>query len=265
MALLEVKGITKVFGGLVAVEKVEFKVNEGEIVSIIGPNGAGKTTIFNMLTGVYKVNDGTIEFEGKEIQNRQPRDIVKAGIALTFQNIRLFPTMRVIENVLVGEHIHVNYNFLDLLFKTKKYREEEKKAAENAIALLESLELGDQIDNYAKNLPYGMQRKLEIARAIATDAKLIILDEPAAGMNPQESAELKEFILKLRERGQTILLIEHDMSVVMDISDRIYVIDHGRKIAEGLPKEIAVNPQVITAYLGSGGVKKDDDTEKENS
>lgn len=265
MALLEVKGITKVFGGLVAVEKVEFKVNEGEIVSIIGPNGAGKTTIFNMLTGVYKVNDGTIEFEGKEIQNRQPRDIVKAGIARTFQNIRLFPTMRVIENVLVGEHIHVNYNFLDLLFKTKKYREEEKKAAENAIALLESLELGDQIDNYAKNLPYGMQRKLEIARAIATDAKLIILDEPAAGMNPQESEELKEFILKLRERGQTILLIEHDMSVVMDISDRIYVIDHGRKIAEGLPKEIAVNPQVITAYLGSGGVKKDDDTEKENS
>lgn len=265
MALLEVKGITKVFGGLVAVEKVEFKVNEGEIVSIIGPNGAGKTTIFNMLTGVYKVNDGTIEFEGKEIQNRQPRDIVKAGIARTFQNIRLFPTMRVIENVLVGEHIHVNYNFLDLLFKTKKYREEEKKAAENAIALLKSLELGDQIDNYAKNLPYGMQRKLEIARAIATDAKLIILDEPAAGMNPQESAELKEFILKLRDRGQTILLIEHDMSVVMDISDRIYVIDHGRKIAEGLPKEIAVNPQVITAYLGSGGVKKDDDTEKENS
>ena len=265
MALLEVKGITKVFGGLVAVEKVEFKVNEGEIVSIIGPNGAGKTTIFNMLTGVYKVNDGTIEFEGKEIQNRQPRDIVKAGIARTFQNIRLFPTMRVIENVLVGEHIHVNYNFLDLLFKTKKYREEEKKAAENAIARLESLELGDQIDNYAKNLPYGMQRKLEIARAIATDAKLIILDEPAAGMNPQESAELKEFILKLRDRGQTILLIEHDMSVVMDISDRIYVIDHGRKIAEGLPKEIAVNPQVITAYLGSGGVKKDDDTEKENS
>lgn len=265
MALLDVKGITKVFGGLVAVENVEFKVNEGEIVSIIGPNGAGKTTIFNMLTGVYKVNGGTIEFEGKEIQNKQPREIVKAGIARTFQNIRLFPTMRVIENVLVGEHIHVNYNFLDLLFKTKKYCEEEKKAAERAIDLLESLELGDEIDNYAKNLPYGMQRKLEIARAIATEAKLIILDEPAAGMNPQESEELKEFILKLRDRGQTILLIEHDMSVVMDISDRIYVIDHGRKIAEGLPKEIAVNPRVVTAYLGSGGVKKDDDAEKENS
>ncbi len=265
MALLDVKGITKVFGGLVAVENVEFNVNEGDIVSIIGPNGAGKTTIFNMLTGVYNVNSGTIEFDGKEIHNKQPRDIVKAGIARTFQNIRLFPTMRVIENVLVGEHIHVNYNFFDLLFKTKKYREEEKRAAERAIDLLESLELGEEIDNYAKNLPYGMQRKLEIARAIATEAKLIILDEPAAGMNPQESEDLKKFILKLRDRGQTILLIEHDMSVVMDISDRIYVIDHGRKIAEGLPKEIAVNPRVITAYLGSGGVKKDDDAEKENS
>ena len=264
MALLEVKGITKTFGGLVAVENVEFNVNEGEIVSIIGPNGAGKTTIFNMLTGVYHVNGGKILFDGKEIQNKQPRDIVKAGIARTFQNIRLFPTMRVIENVLVGEHINIGYNFLDLLFKTKKYRAEEKAAHQSAIDLLVSLDLGDQIDNYAKNLPYGMQRKLEIARAIATKARLIILDEPAAGMNPQESEELKEFIRKLRGKGQTILLIEHDMSVVMDISDRIYVIDHGRKIAEGLPKEIAVNKRVITAYLGSGDVKKDDN-ETENS
>ncbi len=264
MALLEVKGITKTFGGLVAVENVEFNVNEGEIVSIIGPNGAGKTTIFNMLTGVYHVNGGKILFDGKEIQNKQPRDIVKAGIARTFQNIRLFPTMRVIENVLVGEHINIGYNFLDLLFKTKKYRAEEKAAHQSAIDLLVSLDLGDQIDNYAKNLPYGMQRKLEIARAIATKARLIILDEPAAGMNPQESEELKEFIRKLRDKGQTILLIEHDMSVVMDISDRIYVIDHGRKIAEGLPKEIAVNKRVITAYLGSGDVKKDDN-ETENS
>ena len=264
MALLEVKGITKTFGGLVAVENVEFNVNEGEIVSIIGPNGAGKTTIFNMLTGVYHVNGGKILFDGREIQNKQPRDIVKAGIARTFQNIRLFPTMRVIENVLVGEHINIGYNFLDLLFKTKKYREGEKAAHQRAIDLLVSLDLGDQIDNYAKNLPYGMQRKLEIARAIATKARLIILDEPAAGMNPQESEELKEFIRKLRDKGQTILLIEHDMSVVMDISDRIYVIDHGRKIAEGLPKEIAVNKRVITAYLGSGDVKKDDN-ETENS
>ncbi len=260
MALLEVNGITKVFGGLTAVENVEFKVNQGEIVSIIGPNGAGKTTIYNMLTGVYKVDGGTIEFDGKKIHNRPPREIVKAGIARTFQNIRLFPTMRVIENVLVGEHINVNYNFLDLLFKTPKYRREEKAAAQRAIDLLESLELGDQIDNYAKNLPYGMQRKLEIARALATKAKLIILDEPAAGMNPQESEELMEFIRSLRDRGETILLIEHDMNVVMNISDRIYVIDHGRKIAEGLPKEIAKNPEVVKAYLGSGGAagaKKD--------
>ena len=253
MALLEVKGITKVFGGLKAVENVEFKVDQGEIISIIGTNGAGKTTIYNMLTGVYKVDGGAITFEGKDIHNRPPREIVKAGIARTFQNIRLFPTMRVIENVLLGEHINVKYHFWDLLFKTPKYRREEKEAHQRAIDLLESLDLADEIDNYAKNLPYGMQRKLEIARALATNAKLIILDEPAAGMNPQESEELMEFIRSLRERGETILLIEHDMNVVMNISDRIYVIDHGRKIAEGLPKEIAKNPEVIKAYLGSGG------------
>ncbi len=253
MALLEVKGITKVFGGLKAVENVEFKVDQGEIISIIGPNGAGKTTIYNMLTGVYKVDGGAITFEGKDIHNRPPREIVKAGIARTFQNILLFPTMRVIENVLLGEHINVKYHFWDLLLKTPKYRREEKAAHQRAIDLLESLDLADEIDNYAKNLPYGMQRKLEIARALATNAKLIILDEPAAGMNPQESEELMEFIRSLRERGETILLIEHDMNVVMNISDRIYVIDHGRKIAEGLPKEIAKNPEVIKAYLGSGG------------
>lgn len=253
MALLEVKGITKAFGGLIAVENVEFKVEKGEIVSIIGPNGAGKTTIFNMLTGVYKVNSGTIKFAGREIQNQAPKEIVKAGIARTFQNIRLFPTMRVIENVLVGEHINIGYSFFDLLFKTHKYKAEEKKSTQRAINLLDSLGLSGQIDNYAKNLPYGMQRKLEIARAIATKAKLIILDEPAAGMNPQESSELMNFILELRDRGQTILLIEHDMSVVMNISDRIYVIDHGRKIAEGFPSEISRNEQVIRAYLGGGG------------
>lgn len=263
-ALLDVKNLGISFGGLRAVNGFDITIEKEELYGLIGPNGAGKTTVFNLLTGVYRPDTGKVLLDGEDITGKKIIDISKAGIARTFQNIRLFPTMRVIENVLVGEHINIGYNFLDLLFKTKKYRAEEKAAHQRAIDLLVSLDLGDQIDNYAKNLPYGMQRKLEIARAIATKARLIILDEPAAGMNPQESEELKEFIRKLRDKGQTILLIEHDMSVVMDISDRIYVIDHGRKIAEGLPKEIAVNKRVITAYLGSGDVKKDDN-ETENS
>ena len=245
MAFLEVKGITKVFGGLVAVDNVTFHVDRGEIVSIIGPNGAGKTTVFNMLTGVYEIDQGEIIFDGKPIHNHTPQEIVKAGISRTFQNIRLFPNLRVIENVLVGTHIHTKYNFFSSLFRTPRFQEE----------ILESIGLGDQVNNYARNLPYGDQRKIEIARAIATDARIILLDEPAAGMNPQESEELLRFIRELRDKGYTIILIEHDMSVVMNISDRIYVIDHGKQIAEGLPAEIASNEQVIEAYLG--GVKKD--------
>ena len=250
MALLEVKNISKHFGGLVAVDKVSLTVNQGEVISIIGPNGAGKTTLFNMLTGVYTVTEGEIIFDGSPIHNLTPQEIVKAGMARTFQNIRLFSDMRVIENVLVGMHINTDYNFMDLLFRTKKFKKIEVEKHKSAIEILDSIGLKNKIHEYAANLPYGDQRRLEIARAISTKAKILLLDEPAAGMNPQESEDLLIFINKLRDDGYTIILIEHDMSVVMNISDRIYVIDYGKKIAEGLPKEIATNKRVIEAYLG---------------
>ena len=254
MAYLEVKGITKRFGGLVAVDDVSFHVNRGEIVSIIGPNGAGKTTMFNILTGVYQLDEGEILFDGKPVHNKAPQDIVEAGISRTFQNIRLFGNLRVIENVLVGTHIHAKYGFFDALFRTRRYRREEAALTEKAIDILESIGLSDQIHDYAQNMSYGNQRKLEIARAIATDAKVILLDEPAAGMNPQESEDLLEFIRSMRDRGYTIVLIEHDMKVVMNISDRIYVLDHGKKIAEGQSSEIAQNKKVIEAYLGGTAI-----------
>ena len=250
MSFLEVNNISMHFGGLAAVEDVTFHVDKGEIVSLIGPNGAGKTTVFNMLTGVYEITGGEMSFEGNDLKKLIPQDIVKLGISRTFQNLRLFPQMRVIENVLVGTHIHTNYNFFDSLFRTKKFKDEEGAFEAKAVNILKSIGLGDLIDSFANSLPYGEQRKVEIARAIATDAKLILLDEPAAGMNPAESAELLRFIRELRDKGYTILMIEHDMSVVMNISDRIYVLDHGRLIAEGKPEEIANNPRVIEAYLG---------------
>ncbi len=250
MAFLEVKNVSKHFGGLVAVDKVSFEVNKGEIISIIGPNGAGKTTLFNMLTGVYTLTEGEVIFEGKPIHNDSPQEIVKAGLARTFQNIRLFHDMRVIENVLVGMHTNTEYNFMDLVFRTRRFRNVEVEKHKKAIEILDSIGLKEKMHNYAVNLPYGDQRRLEIARAISTDAKIILLDEPAAGMNERESEDLLNFIKQLRDKGYTIILIEHDMSVVMNISDRIYVIDYGKKIAEGLPEEIANNKRVIEAYLG---------------
>ncbi len=261
-AILDVKNLSIHFGGLKAVDDVSFHVNRGEIISIIGPNGAGKTTVFNMLTGVYKPTFGQIFFNGEEIHGLTPQQIVKAGMARTFQNIRLFGDMRVIQNVLLGMHTNTHYNFIDLIFRTKKFRTIEKEKQQKAVDILKFLGLERYVHDYPTNLPYGDQRKVEIARAIATNAKLILLDEPAAGMNPEESEELLAFIRSLASQGFTILLIEHDMNLVMNISDRIYVIDHGRKIAEGLPQEIATNKDVIVAYLGE---EEMDEEEVENA
>lgn len=250
MALLDVRNIHKEFGGLKAVNDVSFHVEEGEIISIIGPNGAGKTTMFNLITGAYSIDRGSVFFQGGEITNKTPQEIVVKGIARTFQNIKLCNNMRVIENVLIGMDTGLKYSLVDIMLRTPKFRKAEQEKHAEAIRILKAIGLGERIHEYAGNLPYGERRKLEIARAIATGAKLLLLDEPAAGMNENESAELMGFISLLRESGYTILLIEHDMQVVMNISDRIYVLDYGVLIAQGRPEEIAANPNVIKAYLG---------------
>ena len=259
MAFLKVDNITIRFGGLTAVDGVSLRVDQGEIVSLVGPNGAGKTTVFNMLTGVYRISEGSMEFMGQSLTDRTPQQIVELGISRTFQNLRLFPKMRVLENVLVGMHIHTHYNFFQGLFRTPAYRRQEAENVVKAIQILESIGMGEHINDYAGSLPYGDQRKVEIARAMATDARLLLLDEPAAGMNPAESEALMEFIRHLKNIGYTVLLIEHDMNVVMNVSDRIYVLDHGKLIAEGLPEEIASNQAVIDAYLGGEREKHAED------
>jgi branched-chain amino acid transport system ATP-binding protein len=249
--LLVAEDIRKEFGGLVAVSELDFTIPERSIVSLIGPNGAGKTTFFNMLTGVYKPTDGRIVFDGTDITAKPPHAITKLGIGRTFQNIRLFPQMTALENVLVGMHSRLRGGILGSIFGTPRVRREEREAHDRARELLRYSGLGRVDRELAQNLAYGDQRRLELARALATEPKLLLLDEPTAGMNPQETAAFTEFLSKLRaERPVTILLIEHDMRVVMGVSERVTVLDYGEKIAEGTPSEIQRNERVIEAYLG---------------
>lgn len=249
--LLKAENVSEVFGGLKAVSDFNFYINRGELVGLIGPNGAGKTTAFNLFTGVYMPTTGDITFDGKSIVGLKPYQITKRGIARTFQNIRLFSELSVLDNVKIAYHTNLKYNLVESVFRIGRYFREEEETEEEARKLLKIFHLEDKADEQAKNLPYGAQRRLEIARALATKPKLLLLDEPAAGMNPQETKELMDMIQWIRkEFGLTVLLIEHDMSLVMGICERIYVLEYGMIIAEGTPVEIQKNPEVIRAYLG---------------
>lgn len=251
MALLEVKNVTKNFGGLTAVGDVTMELNPGELVGLIGPNGAGKTTLFNLLTGVYVPTEGTITLDGTVLNGKSPYKIAALGLSRTFQNIRLFKSMSVLDNVLLGMNNHHKMHVFSSLLRLPNHYKSEDELVKKALELLKIFDLDQYADTLVKNLPYGKQRRVEIVRALATEPKILFLDEPAAGMNPQETAELTALIRQIKEDfGITVILIEHDMSLVMEVTERIYVLEYGRLIAHGTPKEIKTNKRVIEAYLG---------------